>query len=170
VTEKLEPTNSLNIGSISFSAFGDRILIQEDEFKSGYECETCSGSGQAVCSNCEGAGILAEKFKCSHCNGAGHLTCPACSGKGGVLIVPEVSQRRPTTGTIVSVGESVKALRVGQSVRYSSFAGHTVELSRAGSPLVLRIIHEPEVLCLVEGHLSLSHLRSKSDIAQYQGV
>jgi co-chaperonin GroES (HSP10) len=160
-------SNKLELGAIKFEAFGDRILIQEDEFKSGYECDTCSGAGIIECVECAGAGKIGVK-KCSTCEGKGSTICAECGGKGGILVVPEVSQRRPTTGTIVSVGEDVEALKVGQAVMYSSYAGHTVDLDRAGIQMVMRILHEPEVLCLVEGHLELRTIRGKSEIASFQ--
>lgn len=137
--------NRFELGSLNFAAFGDRVLIEEDAFKSGYECTACNGTGQST---------LVPGAR-----------CPECEGRGGLLAIPETSQRRPTTGTIVSVGEAVRTLRVGQSVLYSSYAGHTMDLDRAGSKVVLRILHEPEILCLVEGHLELRSVRDKSEIA-----
>lgn len=144
-----EDRGKFEIGPVKFAAFGDRILIQEDEFKSGYECEVCGGTGVSPINP--------------------NMRCKTCEGKGGLIVVPEISQRRPTTGTIVSIGEAVKWLKPGQSVLYSSFAGHTVDLDRAGKPLVLRILHESEVLSLVDGHLELRTVRGKSEIAINQG-
>ena len=143
--------NKLVLGDLKFAAFGDRVLIQEDEFKSGYECPDCSGSGRNPLNV--------------------DMRCKACEGKGvveGGLVIPDESMRKPTTGKIVSIGEDVEALEVGQAVMYSSYAGHTIELNRAGYQIVLRILHEPEVLCLVEGHLELRTVRGKSEIAQFQ--
>ena len=137
--------NKFEIGPLKFEAFGDRIIVQEDAFKSGYECETCGGTGVSP---------LNPNMRCKDCNGT-----------GGLLAIPEVSQRRPTTGTIASVGPDVQHLKVGQSVMYSSFAGHTIDLDRAGVPVVLRILHEPEVLSILEGHLELRSVRGKSEIA-----
>lgn len=160
--------NKFILEDLAFAAFGDRILIQEDEFRSGYECPTCNGHGEVKCSNCHGKGKVGEReFKCTHCNGGGSTQCAECHGKGGMLVVPEIVQRKPTTGKIVSIGEDVKSLKVGQSVLYSSYAGHTVDLDRAGHKVVLRILHEPEVLCLVEGHLELRSVRGKSEIAAF---
>ena len=136
---------TFELGPVTFAAFGDRVLIQEDDFKSGYECDACDGTGQSK---------LVPGAR-----------CPKCEGKGGLLAIPEVSQRRPTTGVIVSVGEKVTELRVGQAVLYSSYAGHTIDLDRAGRKVVLRVLHEPEILCLVEGHLELRTMRDKSELA-----
>lgn len=140
--------NKFHLDTIRFAAFGDRVLIQEDEFKSGYECSDCGGTGHSPINPL--------------------IRCKSCEGKGASIVVPETSQRRPTTGTIVSIGESVRELSVGQTVLYSSFAGHTIDLDRAGRKVVLRILHEPEILCLVEGHLDLKAVRGKSEIAMFQ--
>jgi hypothetical protein len=159
-------SNRFSVGSIQFAAFGDRVLIQEDEFKSGYDCEACGGKGSITCPDCEGTAKIGQK-KCNQCN-HGVVACFDCGGKGALLIVPEDQQRRPTTGVIVSVGNEAKWLEVGMSVLYSSFAGHTIDLDRAGHKVVLRILHEPEVLSLVYGHLDLRTIRGKSEIAQFQ--
>lgn len=156
-------------GSLNFWALGDRVLIEEDAFKSGYECSKCNGKGSIPCDNCGGTQERNGK-KCSICDGTdGTLTCPSCGGKGGLIVVPDTSQRRPTSGTVVSVGAAVKVLKVGQSVLYSSFAGYTVDLKGAtGQDVVLRILHESEILSGMEGHLTLTNLRGKSEIAQFQ--
>jgi co-chaperonin GroES (HSP10) len=139
------------LGALKFWALGDRVLIQEDEFKSGYECEGCGGSGRSLriagarCGTCEGTGVI----------------------KGGI-IAPETSQRRPTTGVVISLGEECKTLKVGQSVLYSNFSGYVIDLARAGKPVVLRILHESEVLCAMEGQLEMRTLRGKSEIATFQ--
>jgi co-chaperonin GroES (HSP10) len=162
---ELNPPNSFSAGKVEFEALSDRILIEEDPFRSGYECTGCGGSGKAGCGNCVG-GTTSTGKKCSHCED-GMVTCSVCSGKGGLLIAPEVSQRRPTTGKVVSVGEDVKTLRVGDSVMYSNFAGYVVDLARAGQSVVLRILHESEVLCKVRGQLELRTLRGKSEVAVF---
>jgi len=46
----------------------------------------------------------------------------------GRIVIPEVAQRRPTTGTIVSIGEGAseswkEPLAVGDRVAYSQFSG-----------------------------------------------
>lgn len=156
--------NIYTVGHLKFVALGDRVLIQEDQFRSGYECETCEGTGTLVCSNCTGAGSRNAK-KCSFCDGVGKIRCEACNGRGGLLAVPEVAQRRPTTGLIVSVGDAVRNLRRGESVMYSNFAGFVVNLDRAGLPVVLRILHESEILCGISGQMTLTNVRHKTEIA-----
>jgi co-chaperonin GroES (HSP10) len=158
------------VGAIKFAAFGDRLLISEDEFKSGYECRTCNGDGKIECPACRGAGSRPRKrgdeiveVKCSDCEGAKRITCPECNGKGGILVVPDVSQRRPSTGQVVSVGDRVKYFKVGDNVLYSNFAGHAMDLERAGSKLVVRILHESEILASVQGHLELRNVQNQRE-------
>src|SRR5215831_8410647 len=95
------------IGPVEFAAEGDILLVIEDEFRSGYECRTCNGTGTASCTECQGKGSYEReglKFKCSECDGKGEYKCRDCGGKGALLVVPDQSVRRPTTGRGVSVG------------------------------------------------------------------
>jgi chaperonin GroES len=172
-TPTLATSNTYDLGTLKFWALGDRVLIEEDEFKTGYECSTCNGTGKAPCGDCGGSGTHlrgAVTIKCSHCD-SGAVTCPECKGKGGLIIAPDVAQRRPTTGRVVSVGPGTKdhemLLRVGDSVMYSNFAGYVVDLNRAGRKVILRILHESEILCRLEGQLDLKSLRGQSEITNY---
>lgn len=142
------PVTKYNLGDLSFAALGDRVIVLEDQFKSGYECETCNGVGTVP----------------STVTGGKAKTCPTCDGRGGLLVVPDASVRRPTTGKIVSAGEKCRVLAEGESVMYSNFAGHAVDLDRAGHKLCLRILHETEVLCRVEGHIELRTLRGQKEV------
>ena len=71
-----------------------------------------------------------------------------------MLIVPEKSQRRPTTGSIVSIGEKVSVYKKGEKVVYGNFSGHVMDLDASGEKVILRILHDTEILCRVEGNLS----------------
>ncbi len=139
--------NKFVIGDLKFEAFGDRIIVKQDEFKSGYECESCGGTGFSKLNT--------------------NIRCKACDGKGALLVIPQVSERRPTTGTIVSAGPDVKRLKVGQSVMFSSFAGHNIDLDRAGHPVILTVLHEVEILTVIEGHLELRSVRGKTDLLSF---
>jgi co-chaperonin GroES (HSP10) len=164
LAEKASPSK-FKAGEVSFYALGDRVIVREDAFKSGYECRTCEGKGRIHCNDCnEGFSKTNGVIKCKTCGGSTTYVCPDCDGKGGVLVVPEQSQRRPSSGLIVSVGEDCKVLREGESVLYSNFAGYAIDLDRAGISTCLRILHEKEVLCRVEGHLELRTMRNKTDI------
>ena len=153
------------LGDLKFWALGDRVVIEEDEFKTGYECTRCNGSGKMACENCGGRGSNGAK-KCSFCQD-GAVRCRECDGKGGLLVAPEISQRRPTTGRIMSAGETCKVLKPGMSVMYSNFAGYVVDLTRAGRTITLRILHETEVLCGMEGQLELRNFKGKTEISEY---
>ena len=170
VIEEVKPEVSLShngtfeLGDLKFWALGDRVVILEDEFRTGYECSRCGGSGKAPCGNCGGLGANGAK-KCSFCNG-GVVVCGDCGGKGGLIVAPEIAQRRPTTGRVMSAGEACKALKPGQSVMYSNFAGYVVDLARAGRNVTLRILHETEVLCGMEGQLELRNFKGKTEITE----
>lgn len=158
----------VKIGDLKFWALGDRVLIIEDEFKSGYECSECGGSGNTPCEGCGGTGRSKrmQMARCAVCEGKGAVMCPTCLGKGGLLVAPEISQRRPTTGEVISVGEKCVVLKPGQRVMYSNFAGYVVDLNRAGRNVAVRILHETEVLCAMEGQLLLKNFKGKTEIAE----
>jgi co-chaperonin GroES (HSP10) len=162
----LSPTTKFKVGELSFWALGDRVLIEEDQFRSGYECEQCSGLGKVPCLDCEGIQTKSNGKKCSICD-EGRVRCPSCNGKGGLIVTPETAQRRPTSGVVVSAGQDCKTLKPGDTVLFSNFAGYLVDLNRAGQPIAIRILHESEILAGMDGHLTLSNLRGKSEIAAF---
>ena len=174
--QSLQRDNVFSIGNLKFEALTDRLIILEDAFRTGYECGDCNGAGSKPCTACGSTGSRGIK-KCSDCEGRGTLRCSSCGGKGGLLIAPQITERRPTTGKVVSAGPGKTTeqgtlipmqIKLGESVMYSNFAGYVVDLERAGQPICLRILHESEILCRMEGHLTLSNLKGKSDIATFQ--
>src|SRR6267142_5973894 len=111
---KIDPqSNVLTLGTMEWEAHFDRIIVLQDDFRSGLECKRCLGRdvrkeiSVISCENCNGTGksVIVKDGKCSMCSGDGVIPCPECKGKGGTLILPENAERRPTTGTIVSAGE-----------------------------------------------------------------
>jgi hypothetical protein len=191
-------TNIVMLGALNIEAYGDRIIVVEDEFRSGYECASCDGSGTVpcfgcngkgsqTCGNCKGSGesSLVPGAKCTQCkgdkvqacyvcNGSRSQRCPGCDGKGGLLVVPEASARRPTTGTVVSLGWRInnrmyrfwakilgkKPILRGVSVMYTSFSGHVYELETPdGGQIVLRVIQDSDIISLVSGHLELRRVK-----------
>lgn len=150
----------------------DRVLVLEDEFRSGYECEACAKTGTIACPQCIGAGSYISEGstvekKCSACEGKGEVVCSECKGKGELIVIPDVAKRRPTTGLIVSAGCDVKEYKLGEYACYPNFCGEVWELSgldHAGneSTIVLRIIKERELLCRVTGHLELKRMRNRA--------
>jgi co-chaperonin GroES (HSP10) len=163
-------TNVVNLGGMTLEASEDRIIVVEDEFKSGYECRTCDGAGWLECDNCKGTGksTISKDARCSQCQGNKHIICPECKGKQvieGGLVIPEASERRPTTGVIVSTGPRVSAnYERGKSVIYTSFSGHVFELNafdQAGREIriVIRVIQSSDILAKVSGHLELRRVK-----------
>lgn len=110
-------TNVIKLGALTMEAHADRMLVLEDEFRSGMECTACVGKRkikspeleELVCENCEGTGrsILNKDARCARCRGTGRTICETCKGKGGSLVVPDASERRPTTGRILSMGDAI---------------------------------------------------------------
>ena len=163
-------TNVLRLGALTMEAFNDRLLVIEDEFRSGYECPDCVGKKkikspeleELVCESCGGSGksVIVHDAKCTRCRGTGRTLCGTCKGKGGVIVVAQASERRPTTGTIVSVGEKVERAQRGESVIYTSFSGHVYDLELPGDEVVvIRVIQESDILAKVSGHLELRRVK-----------
>jgi co-chaperonin GroES (HSP10) len=110
-------TNVIKLGALTMEAHGNRILVLEDEFRSGMECVACVGKRkikspeleELVCENCEGSGrsVISKEARCSRCKGTGRTICDTCKGKGGLIIVADQSERRPTTGQILSIGDEI---------------------------------------------------------------
>jgi co-chaperonin GroES (HSP10) len=199
-------TNSLTLGALSMEGFNDRIIVVEDEFRSGYECTVCLGKTKVSCSKCRGKGyeqcdncrgtgqstlvpgakctvcLGAGKLICAECHGAKVKDCPDCAGRGvveGGLVIPEASERRPTTGTVVSLGWKVNSRIVrfwafftgkqvinrGESVIYTSFSGHVYELELPNEEVVvIRVIQESDILAKVSGHLELRRVKKSAAV------
>lgn len=148
----------------SLEPLGDRVLVEEDIFRSGYECEKCSGFKVITCGLCNGAGTeiqkgseisLGAQRKCPQCFGAGETHCPTCRGTGlkaGGIVIPETSERRTTTGTIRAVGPEVRnsALSAGTKIIYPFFAG--IDIKYKQKPLV-RFLYEKEIVAIIHGTL-----------------
>ena len=142
------------VGVVCFKARGDRVIVLEDSFRSGYDCTTCYGTGKVACTDCDnGKSRVNAQIQCKTCSGETTHQCPDCKGKGALIYIPEKSQRRPTVGKLVSVGEKVLTFHVGQKVMYGSYAGHEVNLEDKGKSVNIRILHDTEILCEVEGDM-----------------
>jgi co-chaperonin GroES (HSP10) len=167
--------NAITIGQACFEAYGDRLIVLQDDYRSGYECPTCLAkdirmldsmrqASVVPCDNCAGKGEY-EKFgssvsvKCSPCDGRGVVPCPDCNGVGGRIAISQESERRPTTGTIYSKGSEVTKFERGDRVIYPSFSGHAFDL--AGKDIngkdveaVIVILTERDILARMYGSLS----------------
>lgn len=107
---------------LALEAFWDRVVVEEDPFRSGMECSACNGAGHRglECPECHGNGAFRGKptemndWTCSTCTvGEGplkktlkHAPCPVCEGQGtSSIIIPDDAQTKPTTGIVKSVGQ-----------------------------------------------------------------
>jgi hypothetical protein len=167
--EAITDQNIFTVGPVAFEAWNDRLIMLEDPFVSGYECEKCDATGVVPCDSCGGTGTSAvvKDAKCTKCHGEKRLVCDECKGKGEFIVIPEVAQRRPTTGVVMSIGRDVKEIEVHQSVMYHDFVGAAFDLEAADSKgvlrkVVVRIIREADVLCRIHGHLELRRLKKKT--------
>lgn len=153
---------------LAMLATGTNIIVREDRFKTGYECKVCEGSciSKSVCPRCKGSKVvpsssLDDKSEgltmCKACRvmsdtgsmiAKGFIPCATCAGKGGSVIVPQESMRRPSSGVIVSTGNGVLERKCGERVLYSNHAGHAMNFKQK---TVFRIMHEHEVLSLLMG-------------------
>lgn len=162
----------LNIGKteIGLECIGDQIIVLEDKFKTGYECSKCEGDRylDEPCNFCNGTGKenadTENESPCRMCcppdmflsgvSMPGKRVCPQCGGKGALIVAPQDSQRKPTSGVVKSCGPDVKSdsgpypLKVGDRVLYSQFAGTGIELKQKG---FIRIMHAHEVMCKIYG-------------------
>jgi co-chaperonin GroES (HSP10) len=146
-------------GQLALRAMGDRIIVLEDKFRTGYECKECEGLGYAenvLCATCKGERIEKavredlEDRACTQCTQSGYPTgrqrCSACNGKGALVIVPQTSERRTTSGKVYSVGPDCSLFKLGDHVLYGSYAGTAVTLKNR---YTIRILHEDEIIAQV---------------------
>lgn len=157
--------NIFSTGPTGWEATFERLLILEDQFRSGYECDTCEWTGKLVCPDCDdGSSRLNPDMKCKSCNATRKIDCPDCKGKGMLLEIPDAAQRRPTTGTVLSIGEDVKTIKRGDTVVYSNFVGEVYDLTGIDSvgrekKIVIRVMKEREIICRIYGHMELKRVK-----------
>jgi hypothetical protein len=160
-------SNVVTLGRMQMEAHDDRLLIVEDPFVSGLECTDCGRTGKIACPDCKGEGVrktATYEKKCSGCDGLGKIGCPTCKGHGAILFVPDESKMRPTTGLVVSTGDKAHKIQRGDSVCYSSFTGQKWQFDvpdKDGNSVevVIRCMHDNEVLCKLSGHLEMRRVR-----------
>lgn len=129
---------------------GDNIMILEDKFKSSYDCKTCKGSGKVIvgCLKCDGLGRFDPDTDCGKCEGSGIVTkeCPSCHGKGALVIIPDSSKGRPTSGTIVSMGPDCSIYKLGDRVAYAGYIGNLLPFKQNDR---IRVMRETEPFCQI---------------------
>lgn len=168
------------VGATGFEARGERVIIREDEHKSGYECLRCMDKDHRTldgrelsvltCDACNGqgkrpkAGNADLTVKCSDCEGRGFIACPDCGGKGTStgIIIPDAQKGEPMTGTVVSVGMPDKCVyRLGDRVLFPSYAGNrsTITVKEKSTErkekVRLRFIDEGDIKAQLYGELEM---------------
>jgi len=175
--------NIIFVGNTGFEAADDRLIVLQDEHRSGLECPQCGdkehrilrggldGQTESVvdCDNCNGLGKYPKnglEIRCTHCDGTGKIACPKCDGKGSpTIVLGEKEKDRPTTGYVVSVGENIRNFKLGDHLCYPSFAGHAFDLTGLDSEgktvkrtLVIHI--ERDILAKVHGTLEKRNVKA----------
>lgn len=164
-------------------AYYDRVVVIQDEYKSGRECTKCSGKGHlgVKCKYCKGTGFFKGNFDLGECpdcrvgsgplsKSLGHVLCDLCSGQGtSSIIVPEDAEKLPTTGVITSVGWLCHFLKtetgyaprhpdhipkVGQRVAFTNFSGNMYELGSGHEKVTVRVLKEAEILVTLKAQPS----------------
>lgn len=101
--KKNEPVLAIIDDTIALEALDDFIVVQEDKFRTGYECKTCDGSGHSdtPCKVCNGTKVEIISDTCLSCAGTGKVNdlfreigepqdiikkkkCKECSGTGKI--------------------------------------------------------------------------------------
>lgn len=153
-------------GRLAMKATGDRIIILEDRFRTGYECKGCDGAGflSGVCKYCNGELIIVSDREdiddraCSNCMRDGRPTgkelCPSCKGHGATIIVPQTSERASTSGRVMSCGPLCKYYKVGDHVLYGSYAGTKITFQQKN---IVRIASEDEIIALLYAAKGLNY-------------
>ncbi len=144
---------------------GDRILVRKDVLELEDACKACHGRGYdegAVCVDCAGAQRVSvgddQSIPCGSCTvlgydreqkwSCGRKPCEKCYGTGwrAGVVIPQVAERKPITGIIVSVGPDCKLYKLGDRVIHSRYAGHEMTVAKNESFVMMR---ESEVLSIL---------------------
>ena len=69
---------------------------------------------------------------------------------GGKIIIPDTTQRRPTTGKVIAIGPGVEweALAIGVRLVYGLYSGTVINFKNNPA---FRILQEGEILAVVQG-------------------
>ena len=180
------PVNIMWMGAVGLEAYGDKLIVLQDEFRSGMECPKCLnkdiksiGGGYTVrqvsavqCEECKGEGRR-EKVgnpeilvKCSSCEGNGWIACPACGGKGGTITTDKRYEGAPQTGTVMSLGPECGKERffLGMRVMYPAYAGHRYDCvdrhaSGGAKDVTLMLLDSQHILCRLHGIMEYRQLK-----------
>lgn len=73
----------------------------------------------------------------------------------GIIAIPDKAKRRPTTGVIVSIGEGVEGIVVGQHILYAQFSGTGIQLKNKPA---YRVLSKDEILLFLEGEIEVDEI------------
>lgn len=88
---------------IAMQAIENKIIVKVDQYKSGYECKTCSGTGKIKSTVVEGS----------------MRDCTDCEGKGATLHIPQNAQSLPSTGVIMSMGPACQSQMIKKELAFA---------------------------------------------------
>jgi len=86
---------------IAMQAIENKIIVKVDQYKSGYECKTCKGSGRVKST------VNEEILR----------SCDDCNGKGETLIIPDSAKSLPSTGVIMSMGPKTESMLIKAKIK-----------------------------------------------------
>jgi co-chaperonin GroES (HSP10) len=156
--ETLDPNEwAIILETEALRANGSRLVVLEDEFKSGYECKDCDGKGHTdiKCKQCKGTAYhkgKEENGSCPDCEvgtsdgrkSFGYELCATCKGQQARLIIPDSAKRRPLTGRVISAGRKCTEFKVGDRVMFTNYTGTDFEIKGG---VKIRIMLEDDVMC-----------------------
>lgn len=72
------------------------------------------------------------------------------------LMIPDNVKKSPRTGVVISTGEEVKYIEVGNRVVFSEYAGHFLDATQDLTESDLIVMREDEVLAIEDGEVEAS--------------
>jgi len=138
---------------VSMQGISDKIIILVDEYKSGYECKTCGGTGQV-------ASVINPDIK---------RTCDNCKGKGLTLVIPDTAKSMPSTGVIVSMGPETEFMRAQRTWKFyilQFFNVHKKFLNSIPVQIGTRVVFGVHVgtKIPIKGNIKLTIMREKEPL------
>lgn len=137
-----------------------RVLVQEDPFKSKYDCTKCDGKKHlgVKCTYCDGTKYdkgREDRGRCRDCEvltelgmrSLGFVPCDQCKGQGGLIVTPEDSQKNATTGNVLAISNrDILEIKTGDKVIFTNYSGSPFKIAE----VELRIIIERDLLGIVK--------------------
>lgn len=98
---------------IAMQAIENKIIVKVDQYKSGYECKECGGSGKIKSTVVEGS------FR----------DCDKCEGKGATLHIPDNVKSLPSTGVIMSMGPLCQSSFLKKEMKEAQTAQNKIDVA-----------------------------------------